>query len=161
METTAIREGMLIQEEKFLTFLLGEEEYGIDTIKVKEIVGVMDIIPVTSTNDYLKGAINLRGKVIPIIDLRLKFLMPETVYTQKTRIIVIETCNASIGILIDGISEVLNIKSDEIEEKPYFEKCIDTRFIMGLGKTKGKMIILIDIDALLSFEELELIKHIH
>jgi len=147
-----------VTEGKFLTFALGTEEYGIEILKVREIIGLMDITTVPQTPDYMKGVINLRGKVIPVIDLRLKFSMLEDEHTQETCVIVVEVNNAQIGVIVDSVSEVLDIKSTEIEDAPSFGQGIDTDFIMGLGKTKEKIIILLDIEEVLSSEELEMVK---
>ena len=144
-----------ITEGKFLTFNLVKEVYGIEILKVREIICLMDITNVPQTPDYLKGVINLRGKVIPIVDLRLKFSMPEVEHTQETCIIVAEVNNTSIGIIVDSVSEVLNIKSGDIEEAPQFGQGIDTNFILGLGKTKERIVILLDIELVLSSEDLE------
>ncbi len=142
-------------EGKFLTFALNEEEYGVEILKVKEIIGIMGITTVPQTPEYMKGVINLRGKVIPIIDLRLKFTMPEEEHTKETCIIVVEVHTSLIGIVVDSVSEVLYIKGDEIEDAPSFGQEIDTAFIMGLGKAKEKIIILLDIEKVLSDKELE------
>jgi purine-binding chemotaxis protein CheW len=145
-------------EGKFLTFILGSEVYGIEILKVREIIGLMDITTVPQTPYYMKGVINLRGKVIPIIDLRLKFSMQEEEYTQETCVIVVEVNDTSIGIIVDSVSEVSDISSGEIEEAPSFGKGIDTDFIFGLGKVKEKIIILLDIETVLSSEELEMVE---
>ena len=145
---------------KFLTFDLGKEVYGIDILKVREIIGFKDITAVSQTLDCMKGIITLRRKVIPVIDLRLKFSMPKKEYTQEAGVIVIEVGNAMIGIIVDNVSEVLYIKSGAIENAPHFEQEIDMNLIMGLGKIKGKIIILLDIEKFLSCEELEMVKKI-
>ncbi len=155
METVATKRE--VTEGKFLTFVLGSEEYGIEILRVREIIKLMDITTVPQTPDYMKGVINLRGKVIPVIDLRLKFSMPEEEHTKETCVIVAEVNNTSIGIIVDSVSEVLDIKSGEIEETPGFGKGIDTDFIMGLGKAKDKIIILLDIERVLSSEEMEIV----
>ena len=148
------------QEEKFLTFILCNEVYGIEILRVREIIGVMNITTVPQTPDYMKGVINLRGKVIPVIDLRLKFSMQEEKYTQETCVIVVEVNNAHIGIIVDSVSEVVDINSSEIEETPPFGQGIDTSFMMGMGKVKEEIIILLNIEIVLSPEELELVKYI-
>ncbi|MHC4267415.1 MAG: chemotaxis protein CheW [Planctomycetota bacterium] len=147
-----------VTEGKFLTFVLNDEVYGIEILKVREIIGLMDITTVPQTPDYMKGVINLRGKVIPVIDLRLKFSMPEEDHTQETCTIVVEVDNTSIGIIVDRVSEVMEIKGDEIEAAPQFGQGIDTDFIMGLGKTKETIVILLDIAKVLSAEEIEVVK---
>jgi len=147
-------------EGKFLTFVLGEEIYGIEILKASEIIGLMDITTVPQTPDYMKGVINLRGKVIPVIDLRKKFSMQEGVHTQETCVIVVEVNGSSIGLIVDSVSEVSDITGEEIENAPSFGQGIDTSFIMGLGKVKDKIIILLDIDAVLSTEELEMVEEL-
>ena len=147
-------------EGKFLTFILGKEIYGFEILKVREIIGLMDITTVPQTPEYMKGVINLRGKVIPVIDLRLKFSMQEEEHTQETCVIVVEVNNTQIGIIVDSVSEVSDISGGEIEEAPSFGQGIDTSFIMGLGKVKEKIIILLDIDTVLSSEELEMVEEI-
>ncbi len=142
---------------KFLTFVLSNEEYGIEILKVREIIGLMDITTVPQTPDHMKGVINLRGKVIPVIDLRMKFSMQEEEHTQETCVIVVEVNGTSIGIIVDSVSEVSDINGGEIEDAPNFGQGIDTSFIMGLGKVKEKIIIMLDIDAVLSTDELELV----
>ena len=145
---------------KFLTFVLGDEIYGIAILKAREIIGLMDITTVPQTPDYMKGVINLRGKVIPVIDLRKKFSMQEGVHTQETCVIVVEVNGSSIGLIVDSVSEVSDITGEEIENAPSFGQGIDTSFIMGLGKVKNKIIILLDIDAVLSTEELEMVEEL-
>ena len=147
-------------EGKFLTFVLGEEIYGIEILKASKIIGLMDITTVPQTPDYMKGVINLRGKVIPVIDLRKKFSMQEGVHTQETCVIVVEVNGSSIGLIVDSVSEVSDITGEEIENAPSYGQGIDTSFIMGLGKVKNKIIILLDIDAVLSTEELEMVEEL-
>jgi len=159
MEALAEKKG-LEHEGEYLTFVLAKEEYGIEILRVREIIGLMDITTVPQTPDYMKGVINLRGKVIPVIDLRLKFSMQEEVHTQETCVIVAEVNNTSIGIIVDSVSEVMNIKGGEIEETPSFGQGIDTDFIMGMGKVKEKIIILLDIEEVLSSEELEVVEQL-
>ncbi len=160
MGTVAEKKDISSHEGKFLTFALGNEEYGIEIIKAREIIGLMEITTVPQTPDYMKGVINLRGKVIPIIDLRLKFAMPEVEHTRETCIIVVEVGSAQVGIVVDGVSEVTDIKGEDIEEAPSFGQGIDTNFIMGLGKTKQKIIILLDIEGVLTTEELKMVEEI-
>ncbi|MEE8191036.1 MAG: chemotaxis protein CheW [Candidatus Scalindua sediminis] len=158
METVATKN--TVDKEKFLTFALGKEEYGIEILKVREIIGLMEITTVPQTPDYMKGVINLRGKVIPVIELRLKFSMPEVEHTQETCIIVVEVGSAQAGIIVDSVSEVMDIKRDEIEETPNIGQGIDTNFINGLSEKNGKLIILLNIEKVLSFEELEMVEQL-
>jgi purine-binding chemotaxis protein CheW len=132
---------MTNREGKYLTFVLSGEEYGIGILKVKEIIGIMAITTVPQTPAYMKGVINLRGKVIPIVDLRLKFGMEAIDYTEKTCIIVVEITNRGqkvmIGVLVDSVSEVLNIKGGDIEDSPNFGSRLNTDYILGMAKTGG------------------------
>ena len=160
MESVVEKKGISDIEGKFLTFVLGEEIYGIEILKAREIIGLMDITTVPQTPDYMKGVINLRGKVIPVIDLRKKFSMQEGVHTQETCVIVVEVNSSSIGLIVDSVSEVSDITGEEIENAPSYGQGIDTSFIMGLGKVKDKIIILLDIDAVLSTEELEMVEEL-
>ena len=157
MDAVAEKKDTSAIDGKFLTFILGNEVYGIEILKAREIIGLMDITTVPQTPEYMKGVINLRGKVIPVIDLRLKFGMPEEEHTQETCVIVVEVNNTSLGIIVDSVSEVSDINGGEIEDAPSFGQGIDTSFIMALGKVKDKIIILLDIEAVLSSEELEMV----
>jgi len=151
------RQQRIAKEGKYLTFSLAGEEYGIGILKVKEIIGMMSITSVPQTPGFVKGVINLRGKVIPVVDLRLKFGMDESDYTERTCIIVVEVTNhrgrVQIGIVVDAVSEVLNIKAGDIEETPTFGTNLDTDFILGMAKIEGKVKILLDIDRILSHDE--------
>jgi purine-binding chemotaxis protein CheW len=144
-------------EGKYLTFSLAGEEYGIGILKVKEIIGMMPITTVPRTPGFVKGVINLRGKVIPVVDLRLKFGMEEIPYTERTCIIVVEIGGRGgsilIGIVVDAVSEVLNIKGTEIEATPTFGARLDTDYILGMAKMNGGVKILLDIDRVLNTED--------
>ena len=146
------------REGKYLTFFLADEEYGIGILKVKEIIGMMTITPVPQTPAFVKGVINLRGKVIPVIDLRLKFGMEESQYNERTSIIVVEVRGGSgtvqIGIVVDSVSEVVNIKGEDIENTPTFGTRLDTDYILGMAKMGGGVKILLDIDRVLTTEEI-------
>jgi purine-binding chemotaxis protein CheW len=149
---------MAEKEGKYLTFSLNNEEYGISIIKIKEIIGMMPITSVPQTPDFVKGVINLRGKVIPVVDLRLRFGMESIEYTERTCIIVVEiegpTGMVMIGTVVDAVSEVLNIKAEEMEETPTFGTKLNTDYILGMAKIEGGVKILLDIDQVLSNEEL-------
>ena len=149
---------MVNREGKYLTFTLADEEYGIGILKVKEIIGIMAITTVPQTPEYMKGVINLRGKVIPVVDLRLKFGMASMDYTERTCIIVVEidgdNRKIQMGIVVDSVSEVLNIKGGDIEDAPNFGSRLNTDYILGMAKTGGKVKILLDIDKVLSGSEL-------
>jgi purine-binding chemotaxis protein CheW len=146
------------REGKYLTFTLAEEEYGIGILKIKEIIGMMGITTVPQTPEFVKGVINLRGKVIPVVDLRLRFGMGEIEYTERTCIIVVEIEGPSgvirMGIVVDSVSEVLNIKGEEIEDTPTFGTELNTEYILGMAKMDGRVKILLDIDRVLQSEEI-------
>ena len=146
---------------KYLTFTLADEEYGIGILKVKEIIGMMAITSVPRTPDFVKGVINLRGKVIPVIDLRVKFGMPAIDYTDRTCIIVVEIdaddMTIQIGIVVDSVSEVLNIKEEEIENAPSFGTTLNTDYILGMAKIDSGVKILLDIDKVLSAKEIQVL----
>ena len=139
---------------KYLTFTLGGENYGLEILSVREIMGILDITTVPNTPYFIKGVVNIRGKVIPIIDLRLKFDMPEAEYTEQTCIIVVCVGNVEIGIIVDCVSEVLDIVEEDIEDTPEFGVDVDTDIILGMSKAGGKVIILLDINKVLRSEEL-------
>ena len=152
-----------IKTGKYLTFSLESEEYGIGILKVKEIIGMLPITSVPRTPKFVKGVINLRGKVIPVIDLRSKFDMKSTSYNDRTCIIVVEIdasqATVLIGIVVDTVSEVLNIKKDDIEETPAFGTKLDTRYILGMAKQEGGVKILLNIDKVLSSDEMSAIQN--
>jgi purine-binding chemotaxis protein CheW len=135
---------------KYLTFALAKEEYGISIMKIKEIIGMMPITFVPQTPGHVKGVINLRGKVIPVVDLRLRFGFEKAAYTERTCIIVVETAAASgivqIGIVVDAVSEVLNFRAEEIESAPAFGGGLSTDLILGMAKSGNGLKILLDID---------------
>ncbi|MFH1080232.1 MAG: chemotaxis protein CheW [Pseudomonadota bacterium] len=143
---------------KYLTFALAGEEYGIGIRKVKEIIGMMTITMVPQMPVYVKGVINLRGKVIPVVDLRLKFGIEDTEYTERTCIIVAEirthAGNVLMGTVVDAVSEVLNIKAVDIEDTPSFGGNIDTDYILGMAKAGDGVKILLDIDKVISVPEI-------
>ncbi|MCD4742239.1 MAG: chemotaxis protein CheW [Desulfobacteraceae bacterium] len=143
---------------KYLTFSLEKEEYGIGILKVKEIIGMMPITSVPRTPEFVKGVINLRGKVIPVIDIRLKFEMESIPYTERTCIIVVEIDSEEstvlIGIVVDEVSEVLNIGEKNIEETPAFGTKLNTHYILGMAKIDGGVKILLNIDKILSSAEI-------
>lgn len=151
-------------EGKYLTFALDGEEYGIAIRKVKEIIGMMTITYVPQTPGFVKGVINLRGKVIPVVDLRLKFGMKAIEYTERTCIVVVEIMNRAndvqIGIVVDTVSEVLNIKEDDVEDTPTFGSRFDARFIRGMAKTGDNVKILLNIDEVLGLEERTLLSEV-
>ncbi|MCA9665576.1 MAG: chemotaxis protein CheW [Myxococcales bacterium] len=138
---------------KYLTFRLGEEEYGLEILKVRELIGLMEITPVPMTPEYIRGVINLRGKVIPVVDLRLKFGLQPTPDNDRKTIIVVDVKKpkglVQMGVLVDLVSEVAFIAADDIEAPPSFGDDYATSFILGMGKSKGVLKVLLDIDVVL------------
>ena len=144
---------------KHLTFSLHTEEYGLEILKVREIIGYQSITEMPQTADYVKGVINLRGMVIPVIDLRLKFVLPEAEVSDTTCIIVVEALKADqkkqVGIIVDSVSEVLDISDNMIEPPPEFGGSIDRSLILGMAKAESSIIILLNLDRVLFDRELE------
>jgi purine-binding chemotaxis protein CheW len=135
----------LAQGGKYLTFRLDAEEYGLDILKVHEILGTTDIIWIPQMPTYVKGVIHLRGKVIPVIDLRLKFGLEPAEYTEQTCIVVVDV-GALVGVIVDTVQEVLNIDASQIDPSPPLGAAVDTTFVLGMGKVKDDVKILLDID---------------
>ncbi len=157
-QTEQLNKAIMEKEGKYLTFALGAEEYGLEILKVREIIGYMDITAVPQTPEHVKGVINLRGQVIPVIDLRAKFGMDTAEVTEETCIIVVEITQGSrqfqTGIVVDHVSEVLDIDGNDIEESPQFGTSVNTDFILGMGKIGESVKILLDIDKVLVGDEL-------
>lgn len=156
METSVVKETQVktaAQEGKYLSFALGHEEYGIEILKVREIIGYMEITSVPRTPEYVKGVINLRGQVIPVLDLRTRFGMPTAEITEQTCIIVVEINQQgrrfNAGLVVDQVQEVLDIKGENIEDAPQFGSSVQTDFILGIGKIGTSIKILLDIDKVL------------
>ncbi|OGV71498.1 MAG: chemotaxis protein CheW [Lentisphaerae bacterium RIFOXYB12_FULL_65_16] len=145
---------------KYLTFKLGSEEFGLAILKVQEIIKMMDITRVPRTPEFVRGVINLRGKVIPVIDLRLKFQMETKAATEKTCVIVVQVTHGdgrvTMGIIVDEVSEVLDIAGEQIEPAPEFGTAVDTAFILGMGKVAKRVVMLLDVDKVLSRGEVRL-----
>jgi len=147
---------------KYLTFRLGDEEFGLEILKVQEIIQMQSITRVPRTPDYVRGVINLRGKVIPVVDLRLKFGLPQVADTERTCIVVVQIHHADgmvvMGTIIDEVREVLDIPGASIEDPPSFGSSIETEFILGMGKIGQGVKILLDIDKVLSAAEIHAVK---
>ena len=156
-QTEQSHKAMLEKEGKYLTFALANEEYGLEILKVREIIGYMDITAVPQTPAYVKGVINLRGQVIPVVDLRAKFGMETTDITEETCIIVVEISQGgrsfSTGIVVDQVEEVLDIAGEDIEEAPQFGSAVNTDFILGMGKIGETVKILHDIEMVLAGDD--------
>lgn len=145
---------------KYLTFVLGHESYGISVLKVREIIRLMDITPVPQMPPYVKGVINLRGKVVPIVDLRIRFALAQAESSERTCIVVVQVktpanTSAFMGFIVDAVEEVANIPGAEIEPTPDFGTKLHTEYILGMAKLRGKVKTLLDIDHLLTSEAVE------
>ena len=142
---------------KYLTFQLNSQEYGLEILKVQEIIGIMSVTRVPRTPAHIRGVINLRGKVIPVIDLRLKFAMEPQADTERTCIIVVQLRRGgqvmTIGIIVDEVSEVTNLTEDQLAPPPEFGTRVDTDFILGMGRVGTKVLTLLDIDKALTTED--------
>ena len=155
---TAVKENQSIKVDpragKYLTFFLASEEYGVEILKVQEIIGRMPITPVPLTSKYILGVINLRGKIHPIMDLKIKFGMDQSEITDETCIIVIKTASLMMGILVDKVSEVVNVASGDIEDTPSFGADVNTDYLLGVGKTGGKVRLLLDIEKVITASDI-------
>jgi purine-binding chemotaxis protein CheW len=134
---------------KYLTFHLGAEEYGIEILKVQEIIGLLPITMVPNTPHFIRGIINLRGKIIPVVDLRAKLGMETLAASNETCIVVVRRHTMEMGVVVDRVKEVLDIKSTEIEHAPEFGAQVDTSCLLGIGKHNGQVKLLLDIDRVL------------
>lgn len=140
---------------KFLTFFLGKEEYGLEILKVHEIIGMMPITPVPRTPQFVRGVINLRGRIIPVMELRQKFGMSSVEQTDESCIIVVQSDGVQTGIIVDRVSEVLDIANENIEDAPSFGAGVNIEYILGLGKSEGRVKLLLDIDRILENKNTE------
>ena len=142
---------------EFLTFTLGAEEYGVDILKVQEIRGYDTVTRMPDTPDYIKGVINLRGTIVPVIDLRLKLKLEKAEYNSFTVMIILNVAKRVVGIVVDGVSDVMQLPPDQIKPPPELGGPLDTRFISGLGTLDERMLILVDIEKLLRSQDLGLL----
>lgn len=145
---------------KYLTFVLGPESYGVEVLKIREIIRMVDITGVPEMPAYVKGVINLRGKIIPVLDLRVKFGLPAAGTTERTCIVVVQILSSTgipmqMGLIVDGVEEVLNLTKGDIEETPDFGARVCTEYLKGMAKVKGKVTSLLDIDKVLGAKALE------
>lgn len=157
-DSTLAGEGVLTGEDQFLTFMLAGEEYGVDILRVQEIKGWDTVTAIPNTPEYIRGVINLRGTIVPIIDMRMRFGMEPLEYGPLTVVIVLrveaETRSRIMGIVVDAVSDVYNIPEEQINPSPDFGGQVDTGFINGLASVEEKMVIVLDVDRMLDFNEL-------
>lgn len=147
--------------QEYLIFALGQEEYGLEILKVQEIRGYDRVTRIANTPDFIKGVTNLRGIIVPIVDLRVKFAQENIRYDNNTVVIVLNVNQRVVGIVVDGVSDVLSLTTEQIKPAPEFSVTLSTEYLMGLGAVDERMIILVDIEKLLSSEEMELVDKIH
>jgi len=142
---------------EFLAFSLGDEVYGIDILKVQEIRDHEPVTKIANTPDFIKGVINLRGVIVPVIDMRVKFRLDNVEYNQFTVVIILNVCGRVIGIVVDGVSDVIELAPEHIHPAPEFGASLDTQYLRGMATMEGRMVILIDIERLMSASDMELI----
>ena len=147
-------------DNEFLIFTLGKEEYGIDILRVQEIRGYDAVTAIANTPEFIKGVINLRGIIVPIIDMRIKFSLKNVEYNQFTVVIILNLASRVVGMVVDGVSDVITLMPEQIKTAPEFSTSLDTRYIKGLGAVDQRMIILMDIEKLMSSRDMDLIDHV-
>ncbi len=153
-----IQQAAPISSRELLTFTLGKEEYGIDILKVQEIRGYDAVTSIVNAPEFIKGVINLRGIIVPIVDMRIKFKLSAPTYDHLTVVIVLNVANRVVGIVVDGVSDVITLKPDDIKPAPEFGGGLDTQYLLGLGTVDERMLILVDIEKLMTSREMELIE---
>lgn len=141
---------------EYLVFTLGKEEYGIDILKVQEIRGYDQVTSIANTPPFIKGVINLRGTIVPIVDLRIKFNIGQPTYDQFTVVIILNVVGRVIGIVVDGVSDVISMSAEQVRPSPELGSALDTQYLKGLGTVDDRMIIITDIEKLLTSKEMEL-----
>jgi purine-binding chemotaxis protein CheW len=151
------RNGGAIPSE-YLTFTLASETYGIDILKVQEIRGYDSVTRIANTPEFIKGVINLRGVIVPIVDLRIKFRVGEATYHEFTVVIIINVIGKVVGIVVDGVSDVVALSAEQIKPAPEFGGSLDTRYLTGLGTLNDEMLILVDIEKLIASDELQIVE---
>jgi purine-binding chemotaxis protein CheW len=143
---------------EYLTFTLGAEEYGMDILKVQEIRGYDAVTRIANAPAFIKGVVNLRGVIVPIVDLRIKFKLGEPTYDPFTVVIILNIGKRVMGIVVDGVSDVIQLSSDNLRPAPEFGSILDTRYILGLGTMEERMIIVVDIERLMTSQEMSLVE---
>ncbi len=145
---------------EFLTFRLGGEEYGMDILKVQELRGYEAITQIANAPEFIKGVVNLRGIIVPIVDMRIKFQLGDATYDQFTVVIILNVVGRVMGIVVDGVSDVISLNQNQMRPTPEFGSAIDTEFIMGLGTVNERMLILVDIEKLMGSTDMGLIDQV-
>jgi len=153
-----IAAGITGEQNEFLTFTLGAEEYGIDILKVKEIRGYDAVTRIANAPEYIKGVINLRGTIVPIVDMRIRFRLGEPRYDQFTVVIILNVAGRVLGMVVDGVSDVITLNAGQVKPAPEFGASLDTQYIIGLGTVEDRMLILVDIEKLMTDGEMALME---
>lgn len=153
-----LTEGVLTNE--FLTFTLGKEEYGIDILKVQEIRGYDAVTVIANAPEFIKGVINLRGIIVPIVDMRIKFKLGNVTYNELTVVIILNVAKRVVGMVVDGVSDVITLSNEQIKLAPEFSSAFDTDYLTGLGTVEDRMLILVDIEKLMTSRDMELMEQI-
>ena len=148
--------GALAMPNEFLTFTLGQEEYGVDILKVQEIRGYDTVTRIQEAPEFIKGVINLRGTIVPVVDMRLKFRLATAEYNEFTVMIILNVARRVVGMVVDGVSDVMQLSAEQIRPAPEFGSSVNTRFITGIGALDQRMLILIDIEKLMSSQDMAL-----
>ncbi|TFH86699.1 chemotaxis protein CheW [Billgrantia azerbaijanica] len=148
------------QNSEFLVFSLGDEEYAIDILKVQEIRGYENVTRIANTPDFIKGVTNLRGVIVPIVDLRIKFHLDKVEYAGQTVVIVVNVEDRIVGIVVDGVSDVMTLSPDQIKPAPEFGVTLSSDFLSGLGSLDDRMLVIVDIDKLLTSDEMALVEKV-
>jgi len=146
------------QHRELLTFTLGSEEYGIDILKVQEIRGYDAVTTIANSPEFIKGVINLRGIIVPIVDMRIKFSLGNVTYNNLTVVIILNVANRVVGMVVDGVSDVIALTPEQIKAAPEFSSSLDMEYITGVGTVDDRMIIVVDIEKLMTSRDMDLVE---
>ncbi len=153
-------QGQTADSRELLTFTLGSEEYGIDILKVQEIRGYDAVTTIANSPEFIKGVINLRGIIVPIVDMRIKFNLGNVTYNELTVVIILNIANRVVGMVVDGVSDVIALTAEQVKAAPEFSGAMDTQYITGLGTVDERMIIIVDIEKLMTSRDMDLVESI-
>ncbi|MDV6319090.1 chemotaxis protein CheW [Chromohalobacter sp. HP20-39] len=156
--TQAAEAAIDTQSQEYLVFSLGSEEYAVDILKVQEIRGYENVTRIANAPDFIKGVTNLRGVIVPIVDLRIKFHLDKVEYEGQTVVIVVNVADRVVGIVVDGVSDVMTLSADQIKPAPEFGETLSADYLSGLGSLEDRMLVIVDIEKLLTSEEMALVE---
>jgi purine-binding chemotaxis protein CheW len=157
MDHAAVADPAIAAPRELLVFTLGDEQYGIDILKVQEIRGYEAVTRIAGAPPFIKGVVNLRGSIVPIVDMRIKFALGEASYTPFTVVIILNVMQRTVGIVVDGVSDVIQLQPDAVRPSPEFGAAVDTAYIEGLSEVGERLVIVMDIERLMSSAEMSLI----